>query len=90
MGQDSDPEEAQGLEFGREVGTVMSPPTEAGDMPTPLENPSIEFLTVGSLGLDDAVPEWFDCDDQVSCLHDRRGGLLKSWSQSLISSLWVC
>ena len=57
VGRDSDPDEAQGLEFGREVGTVMSPSTEAGDMPTPLENPSIEFLTAGSLGLDVAMPE---------------------------------
>ena len=57
MSQDSDPEEAQGLESGREVGTVMSPPTEVGDMPISVENPSIEFLTAGSLGLDDAMPE---------------------------------
>ena len=57
VGRDSDPEEALGLEFGGEVGTVMLPPTEDGDMPTPLENPSIEFLTAGSLGLDDVMPE---------------------------------
>ena len=56
VGQDSDPEEAQGLESGEEVGTIRSPPTEAGDMPTPLENPSIE-LKAGSLGLDVAMPE---------------------------------
>ena len=57
MGRDSDPDEALGLESGGEVGTVMLPPTEVGDMPTPLLNPSMEFLTEGSLGLDDAVPE---------------------------------